>query len=168
MNEFNELAKLQKQTGQIIKGKMIENLRRNKSVGTGNLLRSIYVTTPEEPNQQGNLETVLEIKAWYAELVDQGIDNRGPGKQPPVRPIQNWLKRKSIAIPAGITVEQFSFAIAKKIAKKGQRKRPYPFIQSAIKFGEEYFERRANEAIGVDAEIDVNIILESSPYLKKV
>ena len=168
MNEFEELAKLQKQTGQIIKGKMIENLRRNKSVVSGNLLRSIYVESPEEPNERGNLETVLEIKAWYAELVDEGIDNRGPGKQPPVRPIQEWIKRKSISVPSGITVEQFSFAIAKKIAKTGQRKRPYPFIQPAIKFGEEYFERRANEAIGIDAEIDVNIILESSPYLKKV
>lgn len=168
MNEFNELIKLQKQTGQIIKGKMIENLRRNKSVGTGNLLRSIGVSTPEEPNERGNLETVLEIKAWYAELVDQGIDNRGPGKQPPVKPIQDWLRRKSISTPSGVTIEQFSFAIAKKIAKKGQRKRAYPFIQPAIKFGEEYFERRVNEAIGVDAETDVTIILESSPYLKKV
>ena len=168
MNEFTELTKLQKQTGQIIKGKMIENLRRNKSVGTGNLLRSIGVTTPEEPNDRGNLETVLEIKAWYAELVDQGIDNRGPGKQPPVRPIQEWLKRKSITIPSGVTIEQYSFAIAKKIAKQGQRKRAYPFIQPSIKFGEEYFERRANEAIGIDAQIDVNIILESSPYLKRV
>ena len=168
MNEFEELAKLQKQTGQIIKGKMIENLRRNKSVVSGNLLRSIYVESPEEPNERGNLETVLEIKAWYAELVDEGIDNRGPGKQPPVRPIQEWIKRKSISVPSGITVEQFSFAIAKKIAKTGQRKRPYPFIQPAIKFGEEYFERRANEAIGIDAEIDVNIILESSPNLKKI
>jgi len=139
MNEFNELTKLQKQTGQIIKGKMIENLRRNKSVGTGNLLRSIGVTTPEEPNQQGNLETVLEIKAWYAELVDQGIDNRGPGKQPPVRPIQQWLQRKSISIPAGVTIEQYSFAIAKKIAKKGQRKRPYPYIEPSIRFGDEFF-----------------------------
>ena len=168
MNEFTELTKLQKQTGQIIKGKMIENLRRNKSVVSGNLIRSIGVTSPEEPNDRGNLETVLEIKAWYAELVDQGIDNRGPGKQPPVRPIQEWLKRKSITIPSGVTIEQYSFAIAKKIAKQGQRKRAYPFIQPSIKFGEEYFERRANEAIGVDAEIDVNIILESSPYLKKV
>jgi len=168
MNEFKELTKLQKQTGQIIKGKMIENLRRNKSVASGNLLRSIVVDTPEEPNERGNLETVLEIKAWYAELVDQSIDNRGPGKQPPVKPIQDWLRRKSISTPSGVTIEQFSFAIAKKIAKKGQRKRAYPFIQPAIKFGEEYFERRANEAIGVDAETDVTIILESSPYLKKV
>ena len=168
MNEFNELTKLQKQTGQIIKGKMIENLRNNRSVASGNLLRSIVVDTPEEPNQQGNLETVLEIKSWYAQLVDQGIDPRGPGKQPPIQPIEAWIKRKSIAVPAGLTIKQFSFAIAKKVAKQGQRKRAYPFIQSAVKFGEEFFERRANEAIGKDAEIDVTIILDSSPYLQKV
>ena len=168
MNEFNELTKLQKQTGQIIKGKMIENLRNNRSVASGNLLRSIAVNTPEEPNQQGNLETVLEIKSWYAQLVDQGIDPRGPGKQPPIQPIEAWIKRKSIAVPAGLTIKQFSFAIAKKVPKQGQRKRAYPFIQSAVKFGEEFFERRANEAIGKDAEIDVTIILDSSPYLQKV
>ena len=88
MNEFEELAKLQKQTGQIIKGKMIENLRNNRSVATGNLIRSIVVDTPEEPNTQGNLETVLEIKAWYGELVDKGIDPRGPGRQPPIERIR--------------------------------------------------------------------------------
>ena len=166
MNEFTELEKLQAQTGQIIKGKMIENLRANDSVASGNLLRSIKVDNTT--NKQNKLETVLEIKAWYAELVDKGIDNRRAGKQPPIAPIQNWIRRKSISVPSGVTVEQFAFAIAKKIAKKGQRKRAYPFIQPAIKFGEEYFTRRANEAIGVDVEIDVNIILESSPYLKKV
>ena len=168
MNEFNELTKLQKQTGQVIKGKMIQNLRNNKSVASGNLLRSIVVNTPEEPNIQGNLETVLEIKSWYAQLVDQGIDPRGAGKQPPIQPIEAWIRRKSIAVPAGLTVKEFSFAIAKKVAKQGQRKRAYPFIQSAVKFGEEFFERRANEAIGKDANIDVTIILNSSPYLKPV
>ena len=74
MNEFTELEKLQAQTGQIIKGKMIENLRANDSVASGNLLRSIKVDNTT--NKQNKLETVLEIKAWYAELVDKGIDNK--------------------------------------------------------------------------------------------
>jgi hypothetical protein len=166
MNEFNTVAKLQTETIEVISKQMQTNLRKNKSVASGNLLRSI--NTEKTKERQGDLETALEIKAWYAELVDQGIDNRGPGKQPPAKPIQEWLRRKSIAVPAGITIEQYSFAIAKKIAKQGQRKKAYPFIQPSIKFGEEYFERRADEAIGVDVEIDVNVILESSPYLKKV
>jgi hypothetical protein len=166
MNEFNTVAKLQTETIEVISKQMQTNLRKNKSVASGNLLRSI--NTEKTKERQGDLETALEIKAWYAELVDQGIDNRGPGKQPPAKPIQEWLRRKSIAVPAGITIEQYSFAIAKKIAKQGQRKKAYPFIQPSIKFGEEYFERRADEAIKVDVEIDVNVILESSPYLKKV
>ena len=166
MNEFNTVAKLQTETIEVISKQMQTNLRKNKSVASGNLLRSI--NTEKTKERQGDLETALEIKAWYAELVDQGIDNRGPGKQPPAKPIQEWLRRKSIAVPAGITIEQYSFAIAKKIAKQGQRKKAYPFIQPSIKFREEYFERRADEAIGVDVEIDVNVILESSPYLKKV
>ena len=98
MNEFTELEKLQAQTGQIIKGKMIENLRANDSVASGNLLRSIKVSNTT--NKQNKLETVLEIKAWYAELVDKGIDNRGAGKQPPIAPIQNWIRRKSINGPS--------------------------------------------------------------------
>ena len=165
MNEFNTVQKLQQQTGLVVQGKMIENLRKNDSVVSGNLLRSIKVNNTEN---QEVFTTIVTTNENYANWVDKGTGDRGPGKQPPIAPIEAWIKRKSISVPSGITVEQFAFAIAKKIAKKGQRKRAYPFIQPAIKFGEEYFTRRANEAIGVDVEIDVNIILESSPYLKKV
>jgi len=166
MNEFNTVAKLQTETIEVISKQMQTNLRKNKSVASGNLLRSI--NTEKTKERQGDLETALEIKAWYAELVDEGIDNRGPGKQPPVRPIQQWLQRKSISIPSGVTIEQYSFAIAKKIAKQGQKKRAYPFIKPSTNAGETYFENRIEDAIGVDVEIDVNVILESSPYLKKV
>jgi len=165
MNEFNTVQKLQQQTGLVVQGKMIENLRKNDSVVSGNLLRSIKVNNTEN---QEVFTTTVTTGVKYANWVDKGTGDRGAGKQPPIAPIQNWIRRKSISVPSGVTIEQFAFAIAKKIAKKGQRKRAYPFIQPAIKFGEEYFTRRANEAIGVDVEIDVNIILESSPYLKKV
>jgi hypothetical protein len=165
MNEFNTVQKLQQQTGLVVQGKMIENLRKNDSVVSGNLLRSIKVNNTEN---QEVFTTTVTTGVKYANWVDKGTGDRGAGKQPPIAPIEAWIKRKSISVPSGITVEQFAFAIAKKIAKKGQRKRAYPFIQPAIKFGEEYFTRRANEAIGVDVEIDVTIILESSPYLKKV
>jgi hypothetical protein len=165
MNEFNTVQKLQQQTGLVVQGKMIENLRKNDSVVSGNLLRSIKVNNTEN---QEVFTTIVTTNENYANWVDKGTGDRGPGKQPPIAPIEAWIKRKSISVPSGITIKSFAFAIAKKIAKKGQRKRAYPFIQPAIKFGEEYFTRRANEAIGVDVEIDVNIILESSPYLKKV
>ena len=166
MNEFNNVAELQSQTVEVISKEMVENLRNNRSMATGTLARSIK--TYDTTNKDNNLESVLEIGAWYAELVDKGIDPRGPGKQPPIEPIEEWIKRKSISVPAGITMKQFSFAIAKKIAKKGQRKRAYPFIEPSIREGEAFFERNINDAIIEDAAIDTTMILNSSPYLKPV
>lgn len=166
MNEFNNVAELQTQTLGVINTEMVENLRNNRSMATGTLARSIKVTETE--NKQGKLEGVLEIGAWYAELVDKGIDPRGPGKQPPIEPIESWIKRKSIAVPAGITIEQFSFAIAKKIAKRGQRKRAYPFIEPSIREGEAFFNQNINDALMEDVAINTTEILESSPYLKPV
>jgi len=166
MNEFNNVAELQSQTVEVINKEMVENLRNNRSMATGTLARSIK--TYDTTNKDNNLESVLEIGAWYAELVDKGIDPRGPGKQPPIEPIEEWIKRKSISVPAGITMKQFSFAIAKKIAKQGQRKRAYPFIEPSIREGEAFFERNINDAIIEDAAIDTTMILNSSPYLKPV
>jgi len=166
MNEFNNVAELQSQTVEVISKEMVENLRNNRSMATGTLARSIK--TYDTTNKNNNLESVLEIGAWYAELVDKGIDPRGPGRQPPIEPIEAWIKRKSISVPAGITIKQFSFAIAKKIAKKGQRKRAYPFIEPSIREGEAFFESNINDAITEDAAIDTTMILDSSPYLEKV
>ena len=166
MNEFNNVAELQSQTVEVINKEMVENLRNNRSMATGTLARSIK--TYDTTNKNNNLESVLEIGAWYAELVDKGIDPRGPGRQPPIEPIEAWIKRKSISVPAGITMKQFSFAIAKKIAKQGQRKRAYPFIEPSIREGEAFFESNINDAITEDAAIDTTMILDSSPYLEKV
>jgi len=166
MNEFNNVAELQSQTVEVISKEMVENLRNNRSMATGTLARSIK--TYDTTNKDNNLESVLEIGAWYAELVDKGIDPRGPGRQPPIEPIEEWIKRKSISVPAGITIKQFSFAIAKKIAKKGQRKRAYPFIEPSVREGEAFFESNINDAITEDAAIDTTMILDSSPYLEKV
>jgi hypothetical protein len=165
MNEFNTVQKLQQQTGLVVQGKMIENLRKNDSVVSGNLLRSIKVNNTEN---QEVFTTIVTTNENYANWVDKGTGDRGPGKQPPIAPIEAWIKRKSISVPSGITIKSFAFAIAKKIAKKGQRKRPYPYIEPSIRFGNEFFDRRINEALGTDVDIDLNIILNSSPYLKKV
>jgi hypothetical protein len=164
MNEFNTVQKLQQQTGLVVQGKMIENLRKNDSVVSGNLLRSIKVNNTEN---QEVFTTTVTTGVKYANWVDKGTGDRGAGKQPPIAPIEAWIKRKSISVPPGITIKSFAFAIAKKIAKKGQRKRAYPYIEPSIRFGDEFFDRRINEALGTDVNIDLNIILDSSPYLKK-
>ena len=164
LNEFNNIAELQQRTIEVVADQMDVNLRINRSVASGNLLRSI-VTQPTV-SKEGTITSVLEIKARYAELVDKVIDPRGPGRQPPIRPIQEWIKRKSIAVPAGITIESFAFAIAKKVAKNGQKKRAYPFIEPSIKKGEEFFLNSINGALDADIEINTTEILTSSPYIK--
>jgi hypothetical protein len=164
LNEFETVKKLQQQTGLVIQGKMIENLRNNDSVVTGGLIRSIKVNNEIKDE---TFTTTVTTGVKYANWVDKGTGDRGAGKQPPIAPIEAWIKRKSISVPPGITIKSFAFAIAKKIAKKGQRKRPYPYIEPSIRFGDEFFDRRINEALGTDVNIDLNIILDSSPYLKK-
>jgi hypothetical protein len=164
LNEFNTLAELQQQTIGVVAEQMQNNLKANRSIASGNLFRSI---SPQQTvNKEGSINSVLEIKAWYAELVDQGIDPRGPGRQPPIYPIQQWIKRKSISVPSGLSIESFAFAIAKKIAKQGQKKKAYPFIQPAIKRGEEFFINNVNDAVEVDVEVNTQEILTSSPYIK--
>lgn len=166
MNEFKNVAELQNETVELIQKDMRQNLRENRSMATGTLARSIETFNTKD--KKGVLETALEIGAWYADLVDKGIDPRGSGRQPPIEPIEQWIKRKSISVPAGLTIKQFSFAIAKKVAKKGQRKRAYPFIQPAINVGEAFFDKNIDTALGNDAEINLEMILDSSPYLKPV
>ena len=166
MNEFKNVAQLQTETIEVINQEMNKNLRNNRSVASGNLLRSIETT--ETKSEKGTLETALTIGAWYAEMVDEGTGNRRAGKQPPILPIEQWIKRKSINMPAGITIKQFAFAIAKKVAKRGQNKRAYPFIEPSIRVGENYFERNINDALIEDATIDTTEILDSSPYLQPV
>ena len=56
MNEFNTVQKLQAQTGLVVQGKMIQNLRKNDSVASGNLLRSIKVNNVE-----------MDISLWVKE-----------------------------------------------------------------------------------------------------
>ena len=166
MNEFNNVAELQTDTIEVISQEMKTNLRNNKSIASGNLVNSIK--TSKTQDKQGTLETALEIGAWYAELVSEGTGDRGPGRQPPILPIEQWIKRKSITVPAGVTIKQFAFAIAKKVAKRGQNKRAYPFIEPSIRVGENYFERNINEALIEDVAINTTEILETSPYLKPV
>lgn len=124
-NLVNELTDI----GGLVKGEMIDRLYDNNSVVTGNLARSIDPQTITETNEVFNLPiSMLEYGKW----VDNGAE-RGNGRMPPVRAIADWIRQKRINVPGRFTVEQFAWAIAKNIAKKGQRfKQPKPFIQVSI------------------------------------
>jgi len=115
--------------GGLVKGEMIDRLYANNSVVTGQLARSIDPQSVTEQNDVFSLPiSLLEYGKW----VDDGAE-RGAGRMPPVRAIADWIRLKRINVPAKFTVEQFAWAVAKSIAKKGQRfKKPKPFIQVSI------------------------------------
>ena len=58
----------------------------------------------------------------YAIYVDSG---RRVGTMPPVRAISQWIRTSGISIPIGMKAEQFAFAIARSIQKKGIKARPF-------------------------------------------
>lgn len=99
--------------------KLQQVLSGNGSVASGRLLKSI-----REGEVDNNGFSV--VYQSYGQFVDQG---RGRGF-PPVKPIQDWIRERGIKPRKGQTVEQLSFAIAKKLAKRGYA--PKPFIQPSI------------------------------------
>lgn len=122
------------QVGQKIIDQMVDTLFENKSVITGNLARSLSyeIQTTKDGYKLLILDNSGKGGYDYGLSVDQGR-SRGPGKMPPVKPIKDWIKRRGINPPQGMSVESFAFVIARSIGKKGQKfKQPKPFIQPSV------------------------------------
>lgn len=113
--------------GQELKIAMAQELRDNGSYSSGQLASSIEY----EVRQQGYEYDLVRTMLKYGDYVDQGI-GRGPGKQPPVKEIIEWIKFKKIPVPTSLTIEAFAFVIARKIGKVGTNPRPRPFITPSI------------------------------------
>lgn len=108
---------------------MVDKLYANNSVVTGNLVRSIRVQPEKDAN--GVMTFPISLKL-YGIYVDNGAERRAGG-MPPVQAIADWIKLKRISVPQAMTPSQFAWAIAKNIAKKGQRfKKPKPFIDVSL------------------------------------
>jgi len=130
-------------------------LRKNGNNITGRLINSIKV----QPAQITPTNIVVPVTMLqYGEWVNDGAE-RGRGKQPPVRAIEQWIKLKRITPPKGLTVKQFAFAVAKKIGKEGQRfRKPYPFIQPAL----QYTINKNLQGIAIAASVDIATSLQQS------
>ena len=140
--------------GDRIIDEMQNQLFENKSVNTGDLARSI---TKNIVNNN-DTETLQVSLLWYGELLEDGGPARKAGRMPPIRPIEGWIKRKKIPIPAAFkSPKSFAFAIAKSIKKKGVKKySKKPFIMESINnaaanFGDEAI------AAGVEADLIIDI-----------
>lgn len=135
-----------------VKDQMIENLFNNRSFDTGTLAKSIVTENASE----NNLESTISVNAWYGIVVEEGI-GRKAGKMPPIAPIKNWIRKRSITPKPGTTVEQLSFAIAKKIAKSGSNPKARPFAAPAVQQVKQNFGDFAIiEAVGEDLELNIN------------
>ena len=146
-----------KDFGQRIIDEMQNQLFENRSVNTGDLARSITqnIITQEDK------ETLQVSLLWYGELLEDGGPGRRAGRMPPIRPIEGWIKRKNIPVPAAFkSPKSFAFAIAKSIEKKGAKKySKKPFIMESINNAAANF---GNEAIAAGVEADLIIDIDKA------
>lgn len=140
--------------GQRIIDEMQNQLFENKSVNTGDLARSI---TQNIITQEGK-ETLQVSLLWYGELLEDGGPGRRAGRMPPIRPIEGWIKRKKIPVPASFkSPKSFAFAIAKSIEKRGVKKySKKPFILESINNAAANFGTAAITA-GVEKDLIIQI-----------
>ena len=143
-----------KDFGQRIIDEMQNQLFENKSVNTGDLARSITQNIIKEQDKE-----VLQVSLlWYGELLEDGGPGRRAGRMPPIRPIEGWIKRKKIPVPASFkSPKSFAFAIAKSIEKRGVKKySKKPFILESINNAAANFGTAAITA-GVEKDLIINI-----------
>ena len=81
---------------------------------------------------QGN-NAKVSFGAGYAQWVEFG---RRPGKWPPPRPIEDWVKKKGIASEEK-RIKSIAFSVRRKIGQKGTSKQPFlrpAFERERLKF----------------------------------
>lgn len=112
------------QVGNQIVAQMKANLQRNGNDNTGRLANSIEATVE-------GTKLIITMEN-YGKWVNDGHE-RGSGKKPPLRAIQQWIAKNGITPKQGITPRQLPFVIQASIGKRGQtRRRSFPFIEPAI------------------------------------
>lgn len=142
--------------GDRVREQMVANLKRNKSYVTGDLAKSITNET-----FQNELIENIAVNEWYGIVIEEGI-GRGPGKIPPIAPIKNWIKRRALTPKRGVTVDQFAWAIATNIGKRGTNPKARPFAAPAVKqVKEEFGDAVLQEAMGKDIDESIQVAYKS-------
>lgn len=124
---MSDIVKGLTELGNALTNAMIQTLKDNGSYNTGQLAASITY----DIRKQGTTYQLVRSMLDYGVFVDEGR-GRGPGKQPPVRPIMEWIRLKNIPIPRQMDIESFAYAISKNIGKRGTDPKPRPFITPSI------------------------------------
>jgi hypothetical protein len=165
--DFTNLDRALDDFGTRIIDEMQNQLFENNSVGTGDLARSITSDIVPLPNDQG--EQLRVSLLWYGELLEEGGPERRAGRMPPIRPIEGWIKRKKIPVPAAFkSPENFAWAIAKSIAKRGPSQKfggypKKPFIMNSIDNAAANFgTAEITKALEKDIIINLNDVAKAS------
>jgi hypothetical protein len=159
MNTDKTIQALQ-EYGDLVREQMVENLRNNKSYHTGTLAKSIVNTVHEQ-----ELAAVIEVNEWYGIAVEKGI-GRKSGKMPPIAPIKNWIRQRNLSPKPGVTVDQFAFAIAKNIAKRGTNPKARPFAAPAVQQVKQQFgDRLIEDAMYQDIDEELLVAFKQSAQI---
>ena len=148
--------------GQQIVNEIPNQLKKNGSSITGNLARSYTYEVVQ--SKSGYTLSIIDNSGNggynYGLSVDEGLE-RGPGKQPPVKAIMEWIKIKRITVPPGFKPEAFAYVIAKAIGKRGQVfRKPKPFLMPSVNVVFQTDDKEIQEAARVIVETQLNIILK--------
>jgi hypothetical protein len=152
MNEFVISPELYKAIGDELKKSLIQEMRRTKTIASGNLLNSIKF----DISKTGDGNAIISIEAnEYIVYVDKG---RKPGKYAPLKALEAWVKQKGIATDKK-KVTAIAFAINNKIKKQGIK--PKPILEKAYSNGLPMYNKIIDEVMNKDLDKYLNEALNN-------
>lgn len=128
--------------GAQMRSALIEGIRANKKVATGDLINSIKISV----DNNGKTPSISIDGNSYFEVIETG---RKPGKYVPISPLKEWIKAKGIETdPARITSR--AFAISNAIKKKGVKANP--IVENVYRQVLPLFDRIIDQVLDKDLE----------------
>jgi hypothetical protein len=131
---------LTKAIGDELKKSLIQEMRRTKSIATGDLIKSLNIEI--EKTSDGAIISLASND--YITFIEKG---RKRGKYAPVKDLERWVRAKGIASDQK-KVTSIAFAINNKIKKEGIK--PRPILENAYNTGLPLYNRIINQVLEQD------------------
>jgi hypothetical protein len=131
---------LTKAIGDELKKSLIQEMRRTKSIATGDLIKSLNIEI--EKTSDGAIISLASND--YITFIEKG---RKRGKYAPVKDLERWVRAKGIASDRK-KVTSIAFAINNKIKKEGIK--PRPILENAYNTGLPLYDRIINQVLEQD------------------
>ena len=136
------------------------------------LLNSTKSNLPDTYRIKSKLNFVCEIDGNFYEIVFHAPDywqyvenGRGPGKNPPIKAIEDWITIKHITpYPSSRgklpTKKQLAFLISRAIGREGTKATPTFALSRALDEDRAYWNDQINKAITEDVYDNVDVLLK--------